>query len=56
MSMQVAKNVSKATISAVVRRADGSVEDLGIVTSYVRPVWRTWLLRVKGYIHGKFGN
>lgn len=35
--MQVATNVVTATISAVIIRADGTVEDLGVIDSYQKP-------------------
>lgn len=35
--MQVVETVCEATISAVVIRADGTVEDLGVLDSYKRP-------------------
>jgi len=35
--MQVVEQVVEATIAAVVTRADGTVEDLGILDDYKRP-------------------
>lgn len=39
--------VVEAWIEAKVIRADGTVEDLGVLTSYKRPWWRTLRLRIK---------
>ena len=38
--------VAEAWITAVVIRADGTVEDLGRLDSYRRPWWRTLLRKV----------
>lgn len=42
------RSVLSRTVSAVVTRADGTVEDLGIISSYRAPWWRrlgAWLRR-----------
>ena len=40
------KHVASAELSAVVTRADGTVEDLGVIDSYKRPWWRTLIRKV----------
>lgn len=40
-----ADNIANAEISAVVTRADGTVEDLGVISSYRRPWWRSLIAR-----------
>lgn len=47
MSVHASQDVEAATISAVVRRADGTVEDLGVVSYAVRAPLRRFLLAVR---------
>lgn len=44
----------QATIHAVVTRADGTVEDLGIVSYYHRRWYRRWLWNIKQALKGAF--
>jgi len=47
-----ATQVSEATIEAVVIRADGTIEDLGVISSYTRPApsrWRALLRRIASW-------
>jgi hypothetical protein len=44
MSEQVTKGVVMAEVSAVVTRADGTIEDLGLISYYHRnPLKRWWV-------------
>lgn len=45
MSDQVAKGVVSAEVSAVVTRADGTVQDLGIVSYWHKNPFRRWWVR-----------
>lgn len=36
-------HIARGTIEATVIRADGTVEELGVISSYKRPWWRTLL-------------
>lgn len=49
--MQVPQGVKAATISAVVRRADGRVEDLGVVSAYHRSPVRRLLVALRQRLH-----
>ena len=43
MSVRVSQGIDEATISIVVTRADGRVEDYGVVAAYYRsPLRRLW--------------
>lgn len=44
--MQNADQIAEVTISAVVIRADGTVEDLGVISEYKRPLWKSVLRKV----------
>lgn len=45
--MQAPVNAKQAAISVVVRRADGSVEDYGVVSYYHRQPLRRWLFALR---------
>ncbi len=45
--------VKRAELRAVVTRADGSVEDLGIVTYYHRNPLKRWAWAVRQFLRGK---
>lgn len=47
--MQVAANVQEASISAVVIRADGTIENLGVVSYYHKNPLRRLLWRVRNW-------
>jgi hypothetical protein len=42
------------TITAVITRADGSVEDLGIVSYYHRRWYRRWIFKLKTEAKGAY--
>jgi hypothetical protein len=48
-----ADNVAEASISAVVIRADGTVEDLGVISSYKRPKHRTLRIKLSRILEGR---
>ena len=50
--MQVASNTKQAAISVVVRRADGSVVDYGVVSYYHRSWVRRWWFAVRRRLGG----
>lgn len=45
--MQVAQGVKSAELSIVVTRADGSVEDLGVVAYWHKNPLRRWAYRLR---------
>jgi hypothetical protein len=49
MGQVSAKTVSSSSVTAVITRADGSVEKLGLISYYSRNPIRRW-----GYALGKF--
>jgi len=55
MSGNVVTNAKarEASISAVVTRADGRVEDLGVISYYHRNPWKRLLWRISRFLKGK---
>lgn len=49
---QIETKPTQATVSAVITRADGSVEDLGVISYWHRSFFRRLLWRVKRFIGG----
>lgn len=37
------RQIASASIEAIVTRADGTVEDLGVIASYKQPWWRRFI-------------
>lgn len=52
----VAKQVKRATFSAKIIRADGTVEDLGIIAHTSRNPIERWYWAIKFYLKEKFGK
>lgn len=46
-AMQVPQGTKAASISGVIRRADGTVIDLGTISFYHRAAWRRWLFALR---------
>jgi hypothetical protein len=41
-----ADNIQEATIEAVIYRADGTVENLGVISQYRKPWWKRLLQKL----------
>ncbi len=46
-NIETSSNVTEASFSAVITHADGTVEDLGVISYYHRNRWRMWLWEAK---------
>jgi hypothetical protein len=49
--MKVSGGIREARIAAVVTRADGRVEDLGVISYYHKSAFRRLLWRLKRWLH-----
>lgn len=54
--MNASSKVREVTVGAVVRRADGSVEDLGVIAAYHSNVLMRWWAKCKLMLRGKRGR
>lgn len=50
MTEHNADQIAELTISAVVIRADGTVEDLGVISEYKRPLWKSIVRKVTTWL------
>lgn len=53
-SLVVNQNVKHASIEAVVIRADGRIENLGVVAYYHKNPWKRFVWRVSEIFKGRF--
>lgn len=54
MNMGAESGIKEASFSAVITRADGTVEDLGMVSYYNSNPVKRWIWKIKQYF--KIGN
>lgn len=56
MQMKIDHDISESSFSAVVTRADGTIEDLGIIAYYNKNPLKLWAWKIKHFFKHKILN
>jgi len=49
MNINLSSNVKESTFSAIITRADGTIEELGVISYYNSNIIKRWLWKIKQY-------